>query len=200
MIRAHLAATLTPDASTHRVFVHTIEHPEGLVLVDTGMIDSTPELDEEWHPMVYPLPSELVERVAVVINTHLHFDHCGGNRLFAGVPIHVQARELADARSEEDYTISAWVDFPGVVYVEHRGDADILPGIRLLATPGHTPGHQAVLVDTGDGSVVIGGDVAYTFKELGEAKTAGQRRVLDLGRPTWLSHVDGAHVPRSTPR
>jgi hypothetical protein len=57
-----------------------------------------------------------------------------------------------------------------------------------------------VLVDTGDGSVVIGGDVAYTFKELGEAKTAGQRRVLDLGRPTWLSHVDGAHVPRSTPR
>jgi len=35
--------------------------------------------------------------VACVINTHLHYDHCGGNRLFPGVPIHVQARELADA-------------------------------------------------------------------------------------------------------
>jgi N-acyl homoserine lactone hydrolase len=200
MIEAHLAATVTPEDATFPVFVHTIEHPAGLVLVDTGMIDSLPELDEEWHATPYPLPPELVERIVLVINTHLHFDHCGGNRLFAGVPIHVQATELADARSEEDYTVSEWVDFAGATYVEHNGDADVLPGIRLLATPGHTRGHQAVLVETEEGSVVIGGDVAYTFKELGEAKTAGQRRVLDLGLPTWLAHVDGPRVPRLTPR
>jgi len=198
MIEAHLAATVSPDGTAFPVFVHTIEHADGLVLVDTGMIDSTPELDEEWHPACYPRPGELVARVALVINTHLHFDHCGGNRLFPGVPIHVQARELADARSEEDYTVPSWVDFPGATYVEHSGDADVLPGVRLLATPGHTAGHQAVLVDTGEGSVVLGGDVAYTFKELGEAKTAGQRRVLDLGLPTWLAHVDGPRVPRAS--
>jgi N-acyl homoserine lactone hydrolase len=198
MIEAHLAATVAPDGTPFPVFVHTIEHPEGLVLVDTGMIDSVPELDEEWHPTCYPLPDELVARVLLVINTHLHFDHCGGNRLFPGVPIHVQARELADARSEEDYTVPEWVDFPGATYVEHHGDADALPGIRLLPTPGHTAGHQAVLVDTGEGSVVLGGDVAYTFKELAAGKTAGQRRVLDLGLPTWLAHVDGPpRVPRS---
>jgi N-acyl homoserine lactone hydrolase len=198
MIEAHLAVTLTPEDTPYPVFVHTIEHPDGIVLVDTGMIDSPPEIDEEWHPVCFPLPDEVVARVSVVINTHLHFDHCGGNRLFPGVPIHVQARELADARSEEDYTIPAWIDFPGATYVEHNGDADVLPGIRLLPTPGHTAGHQAVLVDTGEGSVVIGGDVAYTFKELGAARTAGQRRVLDLGLPTWLSHVDGpARVPRA---
>jgi N-acyl homoserine lactone hydrolase len=85
-----------------------------------------------------------------------------------------------------------------VTYVEHNGDADVLPGVRLLPTPGHTAGHQAVLVDTAAGSVVIGGDVAYTFKELGQAKTAGQRRVLDLGLPTWLAHVDGPpRIPRA---
>jgi N-acyl homoserine lactone hydrolase len=195
-VEAHLAATVSPDGKALPVFVHTIDHPDGLVLVDTGMIDSTPALDEEWHPTPRPLPPELVARVLLVINTHLHFDHCGGNRLFRGVPIHVQARELADARSEEDYTVPEWVDFPGATYVEHEGDADVLPGIRLLPTPGHTAGHQAVLVDTGEGPVVIGGDVAYTFKELGAAKTAGQRRVLDLGLPTWLAHVDGARVPR----
>ena len=200
MIEAHLAATVTPDDTPFPVFVYTIEHPDGLVLVDTGMIDSVAELEDEWHPAFHPLPAELVERVALVVNTHLHFDHCGGNRLFPGVPIHVQAQELADARSEEGYTVPEWVDFPGATYVEHAGDADVLPGIRLLPTPGHTAGHQAVLVDTGDGSVVIGGDVAYTFKELGTAKTAGQRRVLDLGLPTWLSHVDGARVPRASPR
>jgi N-acyl homoserine lactone hydrolase len=196
VIEAHLAATVASDGKTLPVFVHTIEHPDGLVLVDTGMIDSTPELDEEWGPVPHPLPSELVERVAVVINTHLHFDHCGGNRLFPGVPVHVQARELADARTEPDWTIREWVDFAGATYVEHEGEAEILAGVRLLPTPGHTPGHQSVLVETGDGLVVLGGDVAYTFHALADADTEGKRRVLALAAPTWLAHVERPHVPR----
>ncbi len=93
-IGIRLGSEVVFDGNTWPGFLHTIEHPAGLVLVDTGMIDSTPELDEEWQPTPHPLPQELVSRVAVVINTHLHFDHCGGNRLFPGLPIHVQAREL----------------------------------------------------------------------------------------------------------
>jgi glyoxylase-like metal-dependent hydrolase (beta-lactamase superfamily II) len=62
-------------------FLHVVEHPQGRVLVDTGLIDSTPELDEEWSPR---FDSDAIPRdVVCVINTHLHFDHCGGNRLFA---------------------------------------------------------------------------------------------------------------------
>ena len=57
--------------------------------------------------------------IDIVVNTHLHFDHCGGNHLFAGRPIYVQRRELDDARSEDDYTIREWVEAPGVRYV-HR--------------------------------------------------------------------------------
>jgi N-acyl homoserine lactone hydrolase len=196
MIEAHLAATVESDGRTLPVFVHTIEHPDGLVLVDTGMIDSTPELDAEWGPTPHPLPENLVARVAVVINTHLHFDHCGGNRVFAGLPIHVQARELADARTEPDWTIREWVDFDGANYVEHDGEDEVLRGVRLLPTPGHTRGHQSVLVDTDDGLVVLGGDVAYTFHALGDADTEGKRRVLELGAPTWLAHVERPHVPR----
>ncbi len=60
-----------------------------------------------------PHPENIPRDIARVINTHLHFDHCGGNRLFPGVPTHVQARELADARSLDDYTIREWVDFEG---------------------------------------------------------------------------------------
>jgi N-acyl homoserine lactone hydrolase len=197
VIQAHLAAEVKAFGGMFPVFVHTIDHPDGLVLVDTGMIDSLPELDEEWGPVPHPLSGELVSRVALVINTHLHFDHCGGNRVFAGTPIHVQARELADARSQPDYTVPAWVDFDGATYVEHDGEAEVLPGIRLLPTPGHTDGHQAVLVDTDDGLVVLGGDVAYTFRELGSGATEGQRRVLELGAPTWLAHVARSHVPRA---
>jgi N-acyl homoserine lactone hydrolase len=196
VIEAHLAATVEAFGGTLPVYVHTIDHPDGLVLVDTGMIDSRPDLDEAWGPTPKPLPRELVARVAVVINTHLHFDHCGGNRLFRGVPIHVQARELADARTDPDWTIREWVDFDDATYVEHDGDVELLPGVRLLTTPGHTPGHQSVVVDTEDGPVVIGGDVAYTFRELGDADTEGKRRVLDLAAPTWLAHVARPHVPR----
>jgi len=190
VIEPHLAATV----KGFPVYVHSIDHERGLVLVDTGMIDSTPKLDAEWEPV--PMPENLPREVVCVINTHLHFDHCGGNRLYAGVPIHVQARELADARSDADYTVRAWVDFDGASYVEHDGEAEVLPGIRLLPTPGHTRGHQAVLVDTPDGLVVLGGDVGYTFRELGSGATEGQRRVLALAAPTWLAHVERPHVPR----
>jgi N-acyl homoserine lactone hydrolase len=68
------------------VFVWTIDHPEGRVLVDTGMIDSRPEFDD-MSPT--PHPENIPRDVVCVINTHLHFDHCGGNRLVPGVPIHV---------------------------------------------------------------------------------------------------------------
>jgi N-acyl homoserine lactone hydrolase len=76
--------------------------------------------------------------IDIVVNTHLHFDHCGGNHLFAGRPIYVQGRELDDARSEDDYTIREWVEAPGVRYVPVDGELELLPGLRLVPAPGHT--------------------------------------------------------------
>jgi N-acyl homoserine lactone hydrolase len=195
-IRPHLAGDVVFAGGRWPCFVHTVEHPDGLVLVDTGMIDSTPELDAEWQPTPHLLPDELVRSVALVVNTHLHFDHCGGNRLFPGVPIHVQRRELADARSEDDYTIPEWVDFQGATYVEHDGEAEILPGVRLLPAPGHTEGHQVVVVDTEEGAVVLGGDVGYSFAELERGDTPGRRLVLELAAPTYLAHVEEPRIPR----
>jgi N-acyl homoserine lactone hydrolase len=163
-------------------YLHAIEHPGGRILVDTGMIDSTPELDEQWGPTIYP--ERIPREVALVINTHLHFDHCGGNRLFPGIPIYVQRREREAAR-EPDYTIPEWVDFDGATYVELEGEAEIAPGVRVLPTPGHTPGHQSVLVETADGLVVVAGDVAYRWEDFDAA--AGP--LLGLGaRRIWLAH------------
>jgi N-acyl homoserine lactone hydrolase len=165
--------------------IHVIEHPEGRVLVDTGMIDSTPELDAEWG--IRFDPEKIPRDVACVINTHLHFDHCGGNRLFAGTPIHVQRREREVAR-EDGYTIREWVEFDGATYVEHDGEAQILDGVRVLPTPGHTPGHQSVLVDTDDGVVVLAGDVGYTWKQFDES-ASGQLLMSLRPRRIWLAHV-----------
>jgi N-acyl homoserine lactone hydrolase len=166
--------------------IHVIDHPSGRLLVDTGMIDSTPELDAEWSPRIRP---ETIPRdVAAVINTHLHFDHCGGNRLFVGVPIHVQRAERALARDPE-HTVPEWVEFAGATYVEHDGEAEIAPGVRVVPTPGHTPGHQSVLVETDEGLVVVGGDVAYTWAEF-DAPDNESARKLERLRPRriWLAH------------
>jgi N-acyl homoserine lactone hydrolase len=197
VIDAHLAAELLVEGERMPVFVWTIDHPEGRVLVDTGMIDSRPEFDD-MSPT--PHPENIPRDVACVINTHLHFDHCGGNRLFPGVPIHVQARELADARSLEDYTIREWVDFDGATYVEHEGEVEVLPGISLLPAPGHTDGHQVVVVETGAGTNVLGGDVGVWFGDLESGTSEGQRRVLALEAPTWLSHAPGPELPQHRPQ
>jgi N-acyl homoserine lactone hydrolase len=164
--------------------IHVIEHPGGRILVDTGMVDSTPELDEQWG--IRFDPDKIPRDVVCVINTHLHFDHCGGNRLFAGTPIHVQRAEREAAR-EPDYTIPEWVEFGGATYVEHDGEAEIAPGVRVLPTPGHTAGHQSVLVETDDGLVVLAGDVGYTWK-LFDASESGQLLMSLRPRRIWLAH------------
>ncbi|TMK93976.1 MAG: MBL fold metallo-hydrolase [Actinobacteria bacterium] len=148
------------------------------------MIDTTPELDEEWRPTIYP--ERIPRDVACVINTHLHFDHCGGNRLFPGLPIYVQRREREAAR-EPDYTIPEWVEFEGANYVELDGEAEIVPGVRVIPTPGHSPGHQSVLVDTDDGLVVVAGDVAYRWEDFDAAESGAALQAL-RPRRIWLAH------------
>jgi N-acyl homoserine lactone hydrolase len=168
-------------------FLHVVEHPQGRVLVDTGLIDSTPELDEEWSPRFDP--DAIPRDVVCVINTHLHFDHCGGNRLFAGTPIYVQRLEREAARAD-DYTISEWVDFEGARYVELEGEHEVLPGLRVVPTPGHSPGHQSVLVETDDGLAVVAGDVAYTWSEFDDPGNEAAAMLTGLApRRIWLAHA-----------
>ena len=132
----------------------------------------------------------------MLVNTHLHFDHCGGNHLFAGRPIYVQRRELDDARSQNDYTIREWVDAPGVQYVPVDGELELLPGVRLVPAPGHTPGTQVVVVGTGDHPVVIAGDAAVWFGELDEPQTEGQLLICALDPElVWLAHEHEAWRP-----
>ena len=124
-------ADVTVEGEVWPVFGWAVDGPDGTILVDTGMVESTPELDEEWSPAVHPWPE--VGDVVAVVNTHLHFDHCGGNRRLAGLPTYVQRAEL-DAAVRPDYLVE-WVHFPGESYVALDGDADIAPGVSVLFTP-----------------------------------------------------------------
>ena len=165
------------------------------ILIETGIGNKLPERMAK----IYGQPAKLLENLGtagvspedidIVINTHLHFDHCGGNHLYVGRPIYVQRRELDDALSRDDYTIREWVEAPGVQYVPVDGELEVLPGLRLVPAPGHTPGSQVVVVETGGRPVVIAGDTAVFFGELDEPRTEGQRLVRALDPElVWLSH------------
>ena len=206
-MNAHASITITPvrvadllaEGERMPVYVHVIDHPDGRVLVDTGMTEVHPLL-ADMDPRLQPLSEQDFDlaRIDIVVNTHLHADHCGGNHLFAGRPIHVQARELADAHLLDGYTIREWVDFDGASYVEHEGEVALLPGIRLLPAPGHTDGHQVVVVETGGRPVVVGGDVAVWLGEFDEPPTEGRLRVLALDPElVWLAHEHEPWRPRT---
>jgi N-acyl homoserine lactone hydrolase len=184
-----LVADLLVEGERMPVYVHVIDHPDARVLVDTGMTELHPAA-ADLDPRLRPLGTQDFDlaSVDIVVNTHLHGDHCGGNHLFAGKPIYVQRQELEDARIEEDY-IREWVDAPGVHYTPIDGEHDLLPGVRLVPAPGHTRGLQVVVVETDGAPVIIGGDVAVWFGELDEPNTDGQLRVLALEPDhVWLTH------------
>src|SRR5947208_2236111 len=167
------------------------------------MTELRPEV-ADMDPRLVPLSEQAFDLagVDVVVNTHLHFDHCGGNHLFAGRPIYVQRQELDDALGEEDYTIREWVEAPGVEYVAVDGELELLPGLRLVPTPGHTRGSQVVVVETDDGPVDVsdrGQDLALGGEPAGVAEGDVQGRPgaaadpLDVGAGLDALGVVDAH-------
>lgn len=98
-----------------------------------------------------------------VVLTHLHFDHAGGLQLVPGrVPVVLQQREWAAAHDDAAIARNFFHprDYHGREVVTVDGEHDLLGdgAIRLLPTPGHTPGHQSVCLGE---DLVIGGDVVH---------------------------------------
>lgn len=101
------------------------------------------------------------EDITTVVNTHLHLDHCGNNKLFKGARFIVQEMELAYAKNPHRFQKSAYVkeSFNGPRYRTVSGEHEITEDVRIVPTPGHTPGHQSVAVE-GKKRFVYCGDIA----------------------------------------
>lgn len=152
--------TGTGSPRVEPLLAYAVRHPGGVLVFDTGM-GSEPEVDAHYRPHRRDLRAALgvhgirEDEVTQVSNCHLHFDHCGGNPLLAGRPVFVQRSELAAARTTPDYTLPELVE--GDDHVELDGEAEVLPGVHLVPTPGHTDGHQSLVALLPDGTLVLAG-------------------------------------------
>ena len=170
-----------------------IEHPEGLVVVDTGvshdMLDAPAEYGPygaefmeaflpaiEYGPEMHPrahleAAGYAPEEVDYVVMTHLHSDHAGHIDTFPDAEFLVQQRELRYAHwpvpVQEVFYLEGDFDMlrsPEYDVTPLSGEYDVFGdgAIRTVPTPGHTPGHQSVIVELAEsGPVILGADVAH---------------------------------------
>jgi len=156
--------------TTGPVMVFVVKHEQGLLLVDTGFTEGHAWIDEHYQPVTRPIKVALfaaridADAIGMVVNTHMHFDHAGQNAEYPEIPIVIQDAEY-DLVWDDSYTVREWIDFEDANYLRVHGDTELADGLRVIATPGHTPGHQSVLVDTEDGLVVIAGQAAQDPKD-----------------------------------
>lgn len=177
-----------PDEQNRIVFHHNcllVRAAGRTVLVDTGLGTKIPDKMARIMALTRP-QGDLVaglERlgvspgdVDVVVNTHLHNDHCGGNTYlredgslaatFANAEYLVQRREYADAAFPNERTRGTYfADNFEPLYQSGQlrlldGDVEILPGMRTALTPGHTRAHMAIVFEQGGEAAFYVADLA----------------------------------------
>jgi glyoxylase-like metal-dependent hydrolase (beta-lactamase superfamily II) len=156
------------------VHAFLLRGPDGTVLIDTGIgdlgrppYDVAGRIDLEMESV----GSDPVD-VITVVHTHLHADHAGGACLPNGEPRFPNARHVvhpADwaffgaSGDEEDFegrSAMARLEEQGVIDLEPE-DRSVAPGVRVLHTPGHTPGHRSVVLDDGGATMLFTGDLVH---------------------------------------
>ena len=163
-------------------FVWLLKRGSEVVLVDTGF--DTAEASRRGRT-IFVEPAQALadfgvspEAVTRIIVTHLHYDHAGSLDAFANARFHVQAAEMAYATGpcmchdtlREPFTgdhICAMVRhlFAGRVTF-HEGDAEVVPGVEVIAIGGHSRGLQAVRVSTARGPLLLASDAAHLYENL----------------------------------
>jgi glyoxylase-like metal-dependent hydrolase (beta-lactamase superfamily II) len=152
-------------------YAHAVVHRDGVFLFDNGAGFGNEEVDRVFSPKVTAIEDALAQQgiamadVTGAANCHLHFDHSGQNvRIPPGVPIFVQRAEWEKVH-EPDYTVPEWIDVPGLTYEVLDGEIEVAPGLRLIPTPGHTAGHQSLVLDADGGTVVLAGQAVQSRAE-----------------------------------
>ncbi len=116
-----------------------------------------------------------VEDVDILVSTHFHFDHAGNHGDFGASRVVAQRAAYEFARANPDaFPRDIW-DLPQLTYELVDGDVELAPGVTLLASPGHAPGHMSVLVRLPTQAILLTIDAVYTQENVDTDNWAGQR-------------------------
>lgn len=186
------------EMSYGRDFGHKVDIPvwcaavEGngkRIIVDTGISD--PQWVTRLMCPSWQAPEETIDgaldvlgwtrdSVDVVVNTHLHHDHCANNSAFPQAEFFVSLTEWeysqAPIAPQRVLYNQSWLAHPLGLFdytLVQNNLYEVLPGLRLVRTPGHTPGHQSLLVNTDEGVLCVSGDAVNTRESLADGVPCG---------------------------
>ncbi|HXH84261.1 MAG TPA: N-acyl homoserine lactonase family protein [Candidatus Tectomicrobia bacterium] len=142
--------------------------------------------------------------VDLVVLSHLHYDHAGGAELFPDSELVAQRDEYAVAHHPPPFFAPFYYrknfDLPGYRWRLLDGDTELAPGLTVLRTEGHTPGHQSLLVELPEsGPVLLTGDACYTLEHLDGERVPGvvwnpAQAYHSIKRIKTLARLTGARV------
>jgi glyoxylase-like metal-dependent hydrolase (beta-lactamase superfamily II) len=167
-------------------FCYLVEGGGAPLLVDTGMAD-TERSNKYHHAGSYqPEGMSVIEQlekigyhpedIGYVVFTHMHWDHIYYMDRFVNAKFYANEAEYRFAldpiplyyKSYEHPALGITRPFEGITVNTVKGDAEIIPGVRVFETFGHSPGHQCVEIDTKDGSYICTGDAIFILDNLKE--------------------------------
>lgn len=173
-----------------------IEGGEKNILVDTGA--SAEIIKKHWPGPVSDVQSfeealakldRKPEDIDIIIQTHLHFYHAGNNSKCKNAKVIIQEEELRFALAPHplfapNYDLEL---IKGVSFYPVKGDTEIVDGIKVISTPGHSPGTQSVAVETAEGTAIITGFCC--IQKNFEIEPELQEMI-----PSWLVLTPGIHT------
>ena len=162
---------------------YLIRHANGLMLWDAGINDNVAAMPKGFqrskiaprYVLRKPLRIQLEElgiepkQITHVAFSHTHGDHVGNANLFAAATLYIQQAEYdvafgADAATKWNFEVTSYDRLRSSKTVKLNGDHDVFGdgSVVLIATPGHTPGHQSLLVRLPKrGPVILSGDMVH---------------------------------------
>ena len=196
------------------VYSVLVEHSDGLILFDTGYdldhVNRVLPFEQPIQTAEQTIPAQLAlcgyrpEDVDVVVNSHFHFDHVGGNKYLTNATVLVHKEELRHAKVPEPFERLGYsdltFDYEGVKYKPISGDYEIVPGVTVFETPGHTIGHYSMLIELEEAAnMLFCGDAAYTRTTLEKEWIAGfhldpTQSVTSIRRLNYLARKKGADI------
>jgi N-acyl homoserine lactone hydrolase len=202
-------------------FLYVVKHPSGTLVFDSGahpQLATDPESRLGGAAADFEMrlsPDDHVERrlsaiglrprdVDLVVQSHLHFDHAGGLEWLKHAPVLVQAEELAFAMDPPVYQEAIYVrgDYDvGLNWQQLEGDHDVFGDgrVMVISTPGHTRGHQSLLVQLDGQTVFLLADAAYLLEKMRSRRLPGILWSPDATIASWdrieeIERSENAHL------